>query len=129
MNQNTRKGRASIRENLRDAEFPARPCPASCRPALPHHASLQPPALPLVGWVTESLPADSEPLPPIGRVNAEQRARVVGILLVTLLREHHLQGALAATWATLKSMLLASGLQFTAGVAMIALWVVWAWVG
>jgi len=54
---------------------------------------------------------------------------VVGILLVTLARERHLQGALAATWATLKSMLLASGLQFAVGLAMVAVWVVWVWLG
>lgn len=54
---------------------------------------------------------------------------VVGILVVTLLRERHFQGALAATWVTLKSMLMASGLQFTAGLAMVASWVIWAWVG
>ena len=54
---------------------------------------------------------------------------VVGILLVTLARERDFQGALAATWATLKSMLLASGLQFAAGLAMVALWVVWVWLG
>jgi uncharacterized protein YqgC (DUF456 family) len=54
---------------------------------------------------------------------------VVGILLVTLVRERHLQGALAATWATLKSLLLASGLQFAVGLAMVAVWVVWAWLG
>ena len=53
---------------------------------------------------------------------------VVGILAVTLLRERHVREALAATWATLKSMLLASGLQFTAGMAMMALWVFWVWV-
>jgi uncharacterized protein YqgC (DUF456 family) len=54
---------------------------------------------------------------------------VVGILLVTLARERHVQGALAATWATLKAMLLASGLQFAVGLAMVALWVVWVWLG
>ncbi len=54
---------------------------------------------------------------------------VLGILLVTLARERHFQGALAATWATLKSMLLASGLQFAVGLAMVALWVVWVWLG
>lgn len=53
----------------------------------------------------------------------------VGILAATLLRERHFQGALVATWATLRSMLLASGLQFAAGTAMVALWVVWVWVG
>lgn len=54
---------------------------------------------------------------------------VVGILLVTLVRERHFRGALAATWVTLKSMLLASGLQFTAGLTMVGLWVLWAWLG
>ena len=54
---------------------------------------------------------------------------VVGILVVTLVRERHFQGALAATWATLKSMLLASGLQFAVGLAMVAVWVVWVWLG
>ena len=54
---------------------------------------------------------------------------VIGILVVTLLRERHFQGALTATSATLKAMLLASGLQFAAGLAMVGLWVVWAWVG
>ena len=54
---------------------------------------------------------------------------VVGILAVTLLRDRHVQGALTATWVTLKSMLMASGLQFTAGLAMVALWVIWAWAG
>lgn len=54
---------------------------------------------------------------------------VVGILLVTLAHERHLQGAVTATWATLKSMLMASGLQFAVGLAMVAVWVVWAWLG
>jgi len=54
---------------------------------------------------------------------------VVGILLVTLARERHFQGALAATWATLKSMLMASGLQFAVGLAMVAVWVLWVWLG
>jgi uncharacterized protein len=52
---------------------------------------------------------------------------VAGILLVTLVRERQFQGALEATWATLKSMLLASGMQFASGLGMIALWVLWAW--
>ena len=54
---------------------------------------------------------------------------VVGILVVTLVRERHFQGALAATWATLKSLLMASGLQFAVGLAMVAVWVVWVWLG
>ena len=54
---------------------------------------------------------------------------VVGILLVTLVRERHVQGSLEATWATLRTMLLASGLQFAVGLAMAALWVAWVWLG
>jgi uncharacterized protein YqgC (DUF456 family) len=54
---------------------------------------------------------------------------VVGILLVTLARERNFQGALTATWATLKSMLMASGLQFAVGLAMVAVWVLWVWLG
>lgn len=52
---------------------------------------------------------------------------VAGILLVTLVRTRHVRGALAATWAAVKSMLLASGLQFAVGLAMVAIWVVWVW--
>ena len=54
---------------------------------------------------------------------------VVGILVVTLVRERHFQGALAATWATLKALLMASGLQFAVGLAMVAVWVIWVWLG
>ncbi len=54
---------------------------------------------------------------------------IVGILVVTLVRERHFQGALAATWATLKSMLVASGMQFGIGLAMVGVWVLWAWLG
>jgi uncharacterized protein YqgC (DUF456 family) len=54
---------------------------------------------------------------------------VVGILLVTLVRERHVQGSLEATWATLRAMLLASGLQFAVGLTMAALWVAWVWLG
>jgi uncharacterized protein YqgC (DUF456 family) len=50
---------------------------------------------------------------------------VLGILLTTIARERDLVGALAATWATLKSMMLASGLQLVIGVAMTVVWVVW----
>jgi uncharacterized protein YqgC (DUF456 family) len=52
---------------------------------------------------------------------------VTGILVVTLAREHHVHGALAATWATVKAMLLASAAQFATGLAMVAVWVVWVW--
>jgi hypothetical protein len=54
---------------------------------------------------------------------------VVGIVLVTLARERHVRVALEATWATLKAMLLASGIQLTAGLAMVAVWLAWAWLG
>lgn len=54
---------------------------------------------------------------------------VVGILLVTLIRERQFQDALEATRATLKAMLLASGLQFAVGLAMVAVWVLWVWLG
>ncbi|MEA3501760.1 MAG: DUF456 domain-containing protein [Actinomycetota bacterium] len=53
---------------------------------------------------------------------------VLGILLATVVRERHLAGALNATWATLKSMLLASGVQFAIGLMMMAIWVMWVWV-
>jgi hypothetical protein len=54
---------------------------------------------------------------------------VVGILVTTIVRERHVMGALNATWATLKSMLLASGVQFAVGMTMVALWVIWVWLG
>ncbi len=53
---------------------------------------------------------------------------VVGILVTTIVRERHIAGALGATWATLKSMLLASGVQFAVGLMMTAVWVMWVWV-
>ncbi len=52
----------------------------------------------------------------------------VGILVATIVRERHIPGALGATWATLKSMLLASGVQFAIGLTMMAVWVMWVWV-
>ncbi|MFV9672315.1 MAG: DUF456 family protein [Acidimicrobiia bacterium] len=52
----------------------------------------------------------------------------VGILVTTIVRERHITGALGATWATLKSMLLASGVQLAVGLMMMAIWVMWAWV-
>lgn len=54
---------------------------------------------------------------------------VVGILVTTIVRERHVIGALNATWATLKSMLLASGVQFAVGLVMMAVWVLWVWAG
>ncbi len=53
----------------------------------------------------------------------------VGILVTTIVRERHIAGALGATWATLKSMLLASGVQFAVGLMMMAVWVMWVWAG
>ena len=52
----------------------------------------------------------------------------VGILVTTIVRERHIAGALVATWATLKAMLLASGVQFAVGLMMITAWVIWVWV-
>ena len=52
---------------------------------------------------------------------------VVGILVTTIVRERHVAGALNATWATLKAMLLASGVQFTIGLMMMAVWALWVW--
>lgn len=54
---------------------------------------------------------------------------VVGILVATIVTQRHLPGALAVTLATLKSMLLASGLQFGVGLSMMAVWVLWVWAG
>lgn len=54
---------------------------------------------------------------------------VVGILVTTIVRERHVIGALNATWATLKSMLFASGVQFAVGTVMMAVWVLWVWAG
>ena len=53
---------------------------------------------------------------------------VLGIFLATIVRERHIPGALNATWATLKSMLLASGIQFALGLTTMAVWVLWVWV-
>ena len=53
---------------------------------------------------------------------------VVGILVTTIVRERHIAGALNATWATLKTMLLASGVQFAVGLMMMSVWVIWVWV-
>ena len=50
-----------------------------------------------------------------------------GILVTTTVRERHFSGALDATWVILKSMLLVSGIQLAAGLAMMAVWVLWAW--
>ena len=50
---------------------------------------------------------------------------VVGILVTTIVKERHIPGALGATWATLKAMLLASGVQFAVGLMMMAVWVMW----
>jgi len=51
----------------------------------------------------------------------------IGIFLTTLGREHHLPTALRATWSTLKTMLLTSGVQFATGLTMMAVWVAWVW--
>jgi len=54
---------------------------------------------------------------------------MVGILVTSLVRLKSIPGALDSTWYTLKSMLMASGLQLAASLAMVATWVVWAWAG
>jgi uncharacterized protein YqgC (DUF456 family) len=52
----------------------------------------------------------------------------LGILVATIVKERHIPGALGATWAALKSMLLVSGVQFAIGLTMMAIWVMWVWV-
>jgi uncharacterized protein YqgC (DUF456 family) len=54
---------------------------------------------------------------------------VVGILVTTIATQRHIPGALRATWATLKSMLLASGIQLGAGLLMMTVWIAWVWLG
>jgi len=51
----------------------------------------------------------------------------MGILVATIMKERHILDGLVATWSTLKSMLLASGIQFSVGLAMMAIWVIWVW--
>ena len=53
----------------------------------------------------------------------------LGVFLATTLTLHHIPGALAATWETLKGMLLTSGLQLAASLMMVAAWVLWVWAG
>jgi uncharacterized protein YqgC (DUF456 family) len=54
---------------------------------------------------------------------------VVGILVTSLVRLRSIPGALDSTWSTLKSMLMASGLQLAASLVMVSTWVVWVWAG
>jgi len=50
---------------------------------------------------------------------------IVGILVTMIVMQRHFRGALPVTWTTVRSMLLASGLQFAASLVMVAIWVVW----
>ena len=76
------------------------------------------------GCVDEVL-AHADELTPKLRSNLLDSADVLAVSrkLVTLAREHHFQGALAATWATLTAMLLASG-SSTAKYASSSIWAI-----
>ncbi|MCL1598292.1 MAG: DUF456 domain-containing protein [Actinomycetia bacterium] len=50
---------------------------------------------------------------------------ILGIVVASLLRTRSLKAALADSWSTLKSMLLASGIQFGTGLVMLAVWIAW----
>jgi hypothetical protein len=49
----------------------------------------------------------------------------VGIVASSLAQTRNLRSAWTATLSTLRSMLIASGIQFAAGFAMIIAWVIW----
>ena len=49
----------------------------------------------------------------------------LGILVSSLFQTRNLRGALDSTWATIKGMLAASGIQLGAGVLMAIVWVAW----
>ncbi len=49
----------------------------------------------------------------------------LGIVVVSLLRTRSIKAAIADSWSTLKSMMLASGIQFGTGVVMVVVWVAW----
>lgn len=51
----------------------------------------------------------------------------VGIFAAATFREQSLGAAVGATKSTLKAMLIASGLQLAAGIAMFAVWIAWVW--
>lgn len=50
---------------------------------------------------------------------------ILGIVVVSLLRTRSIKAAIADSWSTLKSMMLASGIQFGTGVVMVVVWVAW----
>jgi uncharacterized protein YqgC (DUF456 family) len=50
---------------------------------------------------------------------------VAGVFAVSLVLTRRPGVALSATWTTLKSMLVASGIQLVVGVVMVATWVIW----
>lgn len=54
---------------------------------------------------------------------------VIGILIASLRETGDVRAAIPAAFATLKTMLVASAIQFAFGVAMFVTWIVWAIVG
>ncbi len=50
---------------------------------------------------------------------------ILGIVVASLLRTRSIRAALQDSWSTLKSMLLASGIQFGIGIVMVVVWVAW----
>ena len=50
---------------------------------------------------------------------------VLGIVIVSLVRTRSLRAAIADSWSTLKSMMLASGIQLGVGLAMMLVWIIW----
>jgi uncharacterized protein len=54
---------------------------------------------------------------------------VLGILIASLRETGEVRAAIPVAFATLVTMLVASAIQFTSGVAMFVTWIVWAFVG
>ena len=50
---------------------------------------------------------------------------VAGVFVVTVLRTRELQGSVAASAATIRGMVYASGAQFAVGLLMIVVWLAW----
>ena len=50
---------------------------------------------------------------------------VLGIVIVSIVRTGSVRATIADSWSTLKSMMLASGIQLGTGVAMMLVWIVW----
>ena len=51
----------------------------------------------------------------------------LGILIAMILTERQIPAAVVATGHTLKSMLIASGIQLAIALTMVAIWIVWVW--